>query len=183
MAGTTRRLLGDIFQLRDLGRGTRGESHQPVAAWVVEGVSAFDSRFEAIYVAGLTDFIGRQLEFNFLLARQRLAWKGEGQIALISGEPGSVVSPGSGSRRTRLRRAAHALALSMLAPTHQQPASSVHHPTGTSGAAQGGRYRRATPGQAGSGSRPGCVAGSRSGAPFSPRCCRSPTASATRRWR
>jgi class 3 adenylate cyclase/predicted ATPase len=88
LAGTTRRLLGDIFQLRDLGRHEVKGISEPVAAWAVEGVSTFDSRFEAIHMAGLTDFIGRQAELNFLLARQRLAWKGEGQIALVSGEPG-----------------------------------------------------------------------------------------------
>ena len=36
----------------------------------------------------MTDFIGRKSELDFLLERQRLAWKGEGQIVLISGEPG-----------------------------------------------------------------------------------------------
>jgi class 3 adenylate cyclase/tetratricopeptide (TPR) repeat protein len=88
MAGTTRRLLGDLFHLRDLGRHEVKGIAEPVAAWAVEGVSAFDSRFEAIHVAGLTDIIGRQAEMNSLLARQRLAWKGEGQIVLVSGEPG-----------------------------------------------------------------------------------------------
>src|SRR5262249_32318883 len=51
-------------------------------------VSDADSRFEAARVAGLTDLIGREDELNFLLERQRLAWKGEGQIVLVSGEPG-----------------------------------------------------------------------------------------------
>src|SRR5215471_10353029 len=54
----------------------------------VEGVSASESRFEAVRAAGLTDLIGREDEINFLLERQRLAWRGEGQIVLISGEPG-----------------------------------------------------------------------------------------------
>src|SRR5215468_9545117 len=88
VAASTRRLLGDIFRLRDLGRHEVKGIAEPVAAWAVEGVSAFDSRFEAIHVSGLTDFIGRQTEMNFLLARQRLAWRGEGQIVLVSGEPG-----------------------------------------------------------------------------------------------
>src|SRR5262249_1883438 len=61
---------------------------EPVAAWVVEGVSDSESRFEAVRRAGLTDLIGREDEFDFLLERQRLAWRGEGQIVLISGEPG-----------------------------------------------------------------------------------------------
>jgi predicted ATPase len=55
---------------------------------VVEGESASESRFEAVHAAGLTNLIGREHEIDFLLKRQRVAWKGEGQIVLISGEPG-----------------------------------------------------------------------------------------------
>ena len=87
VAASTRRLLGDLFHLRELG-GTRSRVAEPVAAWAVEGVSASESRFEAVHVTGLTDLIGREDEIDFLLGRQRLAWKGEGQIVLISGEPG-----------------------------------------------------------------------------------------------
>jgi predicted ATPase len=41
-----------------------------------------------VRAAGLTDLIGREDELDFLLERQHLAWKGEGQVVLISGEPG-----------------------------------------------------------------------------------------------
>jgi predicted ATPase len=61
---------------------------EPMQAWSVEGVSASESRFDASRVARLTNLIGREDELHFLLERQRLAWKGEGQIVLISGEPG-----------------------------------------------------------------------------------------------
>jgi len=88
VAASTRRLLGDLFRLRDLGRHEVKGIAEPVAAWAVEGVSASESRFEAVRVAGLTDLIGREDELDFLLERRRLAWKGEGQIVLISGEPG-----------------------------------------------------------------------------------------------
>ena len=88
VAASTRRLLGDLFRLRDLGRHEVKGIAEPVAAWAVEGVSASESRFEAVRAAGLTDLIGREDELDFLLERQRLAWKGEGQIVLISGEPG-----------------------------------------------------------------------------------------------
>ena len=88
VAASTRRLLGDLFHLRDLGRHEVKGIAAPVAAWVVEGVSASESRFEAVHTAGLSDLIGREDEIDFLLERQRLAWKGEGQIVLISGEPG-----------------------------------------------------------------------------------------------
>jgi class 3 adenylate cyclase/predicted ATPase len=88
VAASTRRLLGDLFRLRDLGRHEVKGIAAAVAAWAVEGVSDSESRFEAARAAGLTDLIGREDELDFLLERQRLAWKGEGQIVLISGEPG-----------------------------------------------------------------------------------------------
>src|SRR5215471_3164091 len=88
VAASTRRLLGDLFCLRDLGQHEVKGLAVPVAAWAVEGVSDSESRFEAVHAAGLTDLIGREDELDFLLERQRLAWKGEGQIVLISGEAG-----------------------------------------------------------------------------------------------
>jgi class 3 adenylate cyclase/tetratricopeptide (TPR) repeat protein/ABC-type transport system involved in cytochrome c biogenesis ATPase subunit len=88
VAASTRRLLGDLFRLRDLGRHEVKGIAEPVAAWAVEGVSDSESRFEAARAAGLTDLIDRESELDFLLERQRLAWKGEGQIVLIAGEPG-----------------------------------------------------------------------------------------------
>ena len=88
VAASTRRLLGDLFRLRDLGRHEVKGIAEPVAAWVAEGVSDSESRFESVRATGLTDLIGREDELYFLLERQRLAWKGEGQVVLISGEPG-----------------------------------------------------------------------------------------------
>jgi class 3 adenylate cyclase/tetratricopeptide (TPR) repeat protein len=88
VAASTRRLLGDLFHLRDLGRHELKGIAKPVAAWAIEGVSDSESRFEAVRAAALTDLIGRENEIDFLMERQRLAWKGEGQVVLISGEPG-----------------------------------------------------------------------------------------------
>src|SRR5262245_12168676 len=88
VAASTRRLLGALFHLRDLGLHEVKGFAEPVAAWAVEGISDSESRFEAARTARLTDLIGREDELDFLLERQRLAWKGEGQIVLISGEPG-----------------------------------------------------------------------------------------------
>jgi class 3 adenylate cyclase/tetratricopeptide (TPR) repeat protein/ABC-type transport system involved in cytochrome c biogenesis ATPase subunit len=88
VAASTRRLLGDLFHLRDLGRHEVKGLAELVAAWAVEGVSDSESRFEAVRAAALTDLIGRENEIDFLMERQRLAWKGDGQVVLISGEPG-----------------------------------------------------------------------------------------------
>jgi len=43
---------------------------EPVAAWAVEGVSASESRFEAVHLSGLTDLIGREDEIKFLAERR-----------------------------------------------------------------------------------------------------------------
>lgn len=88
VADSTRRLLGDLFRLRDLGRHELKGFDEPVNAWAVEGLSESKSRFEAVRTTGLTDLFGRETEMEFLLEHQRLAWRGEGQIILISGEPG-----------------------------------------------------------------------------------------------
>src|ERR1700720_4459724 len=88
VAASTRRLLGDLFRLRGLGRHEVKGIAEPVAAWAVEGVAASESRFEAVGRVNLTDLVGREDEIDFLLERQRVAWTGEGQIVLISGEPG-----------------------------------------------------------------------------------------------
>src|SRR6202007_3488540 len=67
IAASTRRLLGDLFRLRDLGRHEVKGIAEPVAAWAVEGVSDSESRFEAARAAGLTDLIDRERELGFLL--------------------------------------------------------------------------------------------------------------------
>src|SRR5262249_25930986 len=91
---------------------------EPVAAWVVEGVSDSESRFEAVRKAGLTDLIGREDEFDFLLERQRLAWKGEGQIVLISGEPGIGKSRLAAALAERIAGEPHRRCRSKCPPYH-----------------------------------------------------------------
>ncbi|MBV9970951.1 MAG: AAA family ATPase [Xanthobacteraceae bacterium] len=88
ISGATRRLLPNSFRLRDLGRHDLKGFAEPVAAWSVEGILALESRFKAAHPAGLAALVDREGERSFLGERQRLAWKGEGQIVLISGEEG-----------------------------------------------------------------------------------------------
>jgi hypothetical protein len=58
VAASTRRLLGDLFRLRDLGRHEVKGIAEPVAAWAVEGMSPSESRFEAVRTARLTEIGG-----------------------------------------------------------------------------------------------------------------------------
>ncbi|MGO8919245.1 MAG: adenylate/guanylate cyclase domain-containing protein [Stellaceae bacterium] len=88
IAASTRRLVGDIFRLRDLGRRAIKGLAEPVEAWAALGLSERESRFEATHAARLSGFVGREMESADLLARQRRAWVGQGQIVLISGEAG-----------------------------------------------------------------------------------------------
>src|SRR6516162_1449703 len=87
LAGTTRRLIGDLFRLRDLGRQTAKGFSEPVEAFAVEDVAVTESRFEAVR-RGITDLVGRAAESALLHDRLREAWAGAGQIVLLSGEAG-----------------------------------------------------------------------------------------------
>ncbi|HME86172.1 MAG TPA: adenylate/guanylate cyclase domain-containing protein [Roseiarcus sp.] len=88
VSASTRRLVGDRFRLRDLGKHAVKGLTVPVEAFAALGVSASESRFEAAHAARLAGFVGREAESARLLERQRRAWGGQGQIVLISGEAG-----------------------------------------------------------------------------------------------
>jgi class 3 adenylate cyclase/predicted ATPase len=88
IAEATRRLLGNLFELRDLGaRDLKGVA-EPVRAWVALRASTVESRFEALHPSGLTALVGREEETELLLRRWSRAKSGEGQVVLISGEAG-----------------------------------------------------------------------------------------------
>src|SRR5215831_2648338 len=85
---STRQLLGDLFTFRNLGDLEVKGISDPIAVWAVEGAAASESRFEAVRTARSIGFVGRKAEIEFVLARQHLAWQGQGQAVLISGEAG-----------------------------------------------------------------------------------------------
>ena len=88
IAASTRRLVGDLFEYRDLGAIEVKGIAAPVPAWQVLGPSSVASRFEALRGAALSRLIGRDEEVDLLLRRWARAKAGDGQIVLISGEPG-----------------------------------------------------------------------------------------------
>jgi class 3 adenylate cyclase/predicted ATPase len=88
IADSTRKLLGDIFELQALGtRDLKGFS-RPVRPWAVLRPSRVEGRFDALHTTGLTTLVGREEEFELLLRRWSRAKAGEGQVVLVSGEPG-----------------------------------------------------------------------------------------------
>jgi predicted ATPase len=84
----TRRLVGGLFELADLGpRRIKGFA-EPLAVWRVEGEGRAEGRFEALHGEHLTPLVGREHELGILLERWAWAKDGDGQVVLLSGEPG-----------------------------------------------------------------------------------------------
>jgi DNA-binding winged helix-turn-helix (wHTH) protein/predicted ATPase len=88
IAESTRKLLGNLFDLQDLGTKDLKGIAGTVSAWAALRPSLAVSRFEALHGSGLTDLVGRDEELELLLRRWSRAKVGEGQVVLLSGEPG-----------------------------------------------------------------------------------------------
>jgi hypothetical protein len=88
IADSTRKLVGDLFALEDLGGKDLKGLAGPEKAWAVLRANLMDSRFEAFHTAGVTELVGREEELDLLIRRWTKAATGEGQVVLLSGEPG-----------------------------------------------------------------------------------------------
>ncbi len=88
IADGTRRLLGNLFELQDLGPTDLKGIAGPVRAWAALRASSVESRFEALHTTGLIALVGREEESELLLRRWSRAKAGEGQVVLLSGEAG-----------------------------------------------------------------------------------------------
>jgi class 3 adenylate cyclase len=88
IAESTRRLLGELFELQDLGPQELKGIPAPIRAWVALRASAAEGRFEALRAGRLTELVGRQEELELLLRRWSRAKSSEGQVVLLSGEAG-----------------------------------------------------------------------------------------------
>jgi class 3 adenylate cyclase/predicted ATPase len=87
IAEATRRQIGGLFDLADLGPQALAGFAEPQPAWRVIGESGVLSRFEALR-SGTTPLIGREEELDLLRRRWEQAKTGEGRVVLLSGEPG-----------------------------------------------------------------------------------------------
>ena len=88
IAGSTRRLLGDIFELTDLGANSVAGMSEPLQVFAVTDERPLESRFEARSGLALLPMVGRDQELALLLERWALAKAGEGQGVLLVGEAG-----------------------------------------------------------------------------------------------
>jgi hypothetical protein len=88
IAESTRKLVGNLFELHDIGAQEVKGISGPVRAWAVLQPASVESRFEAMHAGGLTELVGREEELELLLRRWSKAKSGQGQVLLLSGEPG-----------------------------------------------------------------------------------------------
>ena len=111
IAEGTRRLLGNLFELKELGAKDLKGIAEPVRAWAALRAGSAEGRFEALHASGLTALVGRDEEIALLLRRWAKAKSGEGQVVLLSGEPGigksrltaALLESLAGEPHTRLR--------------------------------------------------------------------------------
>ena len=118
IAESTRRLVGNLFELEDLGpkdlKGVAG----PVRAWAAVRPSSMESRFEALHASGLTELVGREEELELLLRRWSKAKTGEGQVVLLSGEAGIGKSRLTAELLERLATEPHTRLRYFCSPQH-----------------------------------------------------------------
>ncbi len=122
IAAGTRRLVGDLFEYRDLGAVEVKGIAAPVPAWQVLRPSVVASRFEALRGSALTPLVGRDEEIDLLLRRWARAKAGDGQVVLISGEPGLGKSRITAALEERLHAEPHLRLRYFCSPYHQDSA-------------------------------------------------------------
>ncbi|WP_247323609.1 adenylate/guanylate cyclase domain-containing protein [Bradyrhizobium sp. 141] len=118
IAEATRKLLGNLFELRDLGPTELKGITDPVRAFAVLRASSVESRFDAMHPGGLTALVGREEELELLLRRWAKAKAGEGQVVLLSGEAGIGKSRLSTALMERLTAEPHTRLRYFCSPQH-----------------------------------------------------------------
>jgi class 3 adenylate cyclase/predicted ATPase len=88
ISGDTLRLVQGLFECEDLGTQDLKGIAEPVRLYQVVQQGRARSRFDVLLEQGLTPMQGREREMQTLLQRWRLARGGEGQVVVLSGEPG-----------------------------------------------------------------------------------------------
>jgi predicted ATPase len=119
---STRRQIGALFEIEDLGPQPLAGFGEPQPAWRVAGESGLLSRFEALRAASLTPLVGREEEIDLLQRRWRRAVSGEGQVVLISGEPGIGKSRLAAALREQLEGEDLTRLRFFTSPHHQESA-------------------------------------------------------------
>jgi class 3 adenylate cyclase/predicted ATPase len=122
IAEGTRNLLGELFELEDLGAKELKGILGPVRAWAALRASSVASRFEALHTSGLTALVGREEEFELLLRCWSRIKTGQGQVVLVSGEAGIGKSRLTAALLERLASEPHTRLRYFCSPQHTDSA-------------------------------------------------------------
>ena len=122
IAAGTRQLVGDLFECCDLGAVEVKGIAAPMRAWQVLRPSGVASRFEALRGMALSPLVGRDEEIDLLLRRWERAKAGNGQVVLVSGEPGLGKSRIVAALEERLHAEPHLRLRYFCSPYHQDSA-------------------------------------------------------------
>jgi class 3 adenylate cyclase len=118
IADSTRKLIGNLFELEDLGAQDLKGISGPVKAWAALRPSSVESRFEALHAGELTELVGREEELELLLRRWSKARTGQGQVVLLSGEAGIGKSRLTAALLERLTAEPHTRLRYFCSPQH-----------------------------------------------------------------
>src|ERR1700735_989463 len=122
IAESTRKLLGNLFDLEDLGAQELKGITGPVRAWAVLRPASVEGRFEAFHASGLTELVGREEELDLLFRRCSKAKTGQGQVVLLSGEAGIGKSRLTAALLERLANEQHTRLRYFCSPQHTDSA-------------------------------------------------------------
>ena len=124
----THRLIGALFEYRDLGHHALKGFAEPVHVRQVLRASNLENRFEARQQTA-SPLLGREEELDLLMRRWQQAKTGEGRVVLITGEPGIGKSRLTRALLERLQAEPHTrLQYPLLASSPGQRAASDHQP-------------------------------------------------------
>jgi class 3 adenylate cyclase len=118
---STRNLLGNLFELTDLGPWDL-KGIGLARAWAALRASSVESRFEALHASSLTAHVGREEESELLYRRWSKARTSEGQVVLLSGEAGIGKSRLTAALLERLATEPHTRLRYFCSPQHTDSA-------------------------------------------------------------
>ena len=122
IAEGTRELLGNLFELQDLGTRDLKGIARPARVWAALRASLVANHFEALHGTGLTPLVGREEECELLLRRWTRAKSAEGQVVLLSGEAGIGKSRLAAALLERLGNEPHTRLRYFCSPQHTDDA-------------------------------------------------------------
>lgn len=115
----TRSILGQMFELEDLGPFALKGFDKSVRAWRGLGKTEAASRSEVVYAKALSPLIGRDEELGLLVRRWHEVKAGEGRVVLLSGDAGIGKSRLLAALDERLACEPHVSLRYFCSPHHQ----------------------------------------------------------------